>query len=469
MIKHRTKPVLNDSMRKKNSSTMESVYEGWLTKSPRNKKGLLGLFATWQHWRHRYFVLFATSSKVVLNYYEDEKLQKRKGTIDLEHCEEIVDSVESSYYRYIFLLRTTHRRHQRTYYLAAEGEDQLKSWVEYLRSALNLHEDKNFFNKVQLGLQLSSTRNSVLGHTNQNGVRLSQIQNLKEASESLDDAQTRIDSDGSAEKKLGLANRNYYNPESQITMEVGSLSDASSSDGFRFFIAGGSTFYSKADLGKVNKSPAGLAPGSELKSTVPIIETVNGTEESNFSSNESIECEMLTVDDDAAKRSSSTKSSHSRISGTAIVDKCRPPESPHPFPDTRNSGEAISANRLSTLAAVDTSLSENVADFQGSSSPKLHYYEYSLEEMEMIIFDDSQELEDLEGEEEAKNGIGAESNEPYNRIFFSLSRTNDEKRENKGTLTRSRSAASANRNYLCLTRGSRRYRRQCNTKTQEVL
>lgn len=345
-----------------------------------------------------------------------------------------MDNVESSYYRYIFLLRTTHRRHQRTYYLAAEGENQLKSWIEYLRSALNLREDKNFFNKVQLGLQLS-TRNSVLGHTNQNGVRFSRIQNPKEASESLE-AQTRIDFDGSTEK-LGLANRNYK-PESQITMEVGSLPDAlsssSSSDCFRFFIAGGSTFYSIADLGKVNKSRADLAP-SGLKSTVPMIETVNGTEESNFSSNESIEYEMPSAAD-AAKQSSTN--SHSRINSTAIFDKCRPPESSHPFPDARNSSESISAKRLSAMAAVDTILNENVADFQGSASPKLHYYEYSLEEMEMIIFDDSQQLEDFEGEEETKNGIGAGSNESNNRIFFSLARTKDEKRENKGRLQRSR-------------------------------
>lgn len=335
-----------------------------------------------------------------------------------------MDNVESSYYRYIFLLRTTDRRHKRTYYLAAEAENQLKSWVEYLRSALNLHEDKNFFNKVQLGLQLS-VKNSALWLANHTSVSRSRIQNHTEASVNLDE-QNRVDSDGSTEK-LDLANRKYK-PESQISTEVGSLPEAgSSADCFRFLIAGGSTFYSKADLGKV-KSSSDLTSSESESSTVPT-KTVNGAKESNFISNESIEYEVLTT---AAAKHSSTRS-HSRIiNGTAISsDNCHTPKSSSPFKDTLNSRGPI-ANRLSATTALDTNLGDSVADFQDSSTPKLHYYEYSLEEMEMIIFDDSQQLEDFEGGEETKNGTEAESNESYNRIFFSLARTKDEERESKG-------------------------------------
>lgn len=89
------------------------------------------------------------SSFPLLVYYEDEAMTVQKGIIDLENCEEIVDHVESCYYRHLFLLKAvTQRGRQRTYYLAADSSDDVSNWVKKLHSTLNLYEDKLFTNTV---------------------------------------------------------------------------------------------------------------------------------------------------------------------------------------------------------------------------------------------------------------------------------------------------------------------------------
>lgn len=85
----------------------------------------------------------------------------RKGTIDLGNCEEIVDHVESCYYRHLFLLKTvTPRGYRRTYYLAADSSDDVTNWVKKLHSTLNLYEDKLFTNTV---LSITKSGSDVTG------------------------------------------------------------------------------------------------------------------------------------------------------------------------------------------------------------------------------------------------------------------------------------------------------------------
>ena len=60
-----------------------------------------------QKWRKRYFVLHAPpasdrlpgSSNCVLDYFKDHSKSKKKGSIDLDQCEEITASLDSAHYQ----------------------------------------------------------------------------------------------------------------------------------------------------------------------------------------------------------------------------------------------------------------------------------------------------------------------------------------------------------------------------------
>jgi len=99
-----------------------------------------------QQWRRRYFVLFgppktAAANRFVsgyhacLHYYENEDQVKKKGAIDLKDCLEVRDRLDSNYYKHLFSLHTN----SRTYYLAAESEIQMNSWVDHLIKSLGLN------------------------------------------------------------------------------------------------------------------------------------------------------------------------------------------------------------------------------------------------------------------------------------------------------------------------------------------
>lgn len=76
-----------------------------------------------------------------LEYFDNEKLTKRKGSIDLNNCEQVLDHVESECYRHIFVLKTIHRGQERAYYLAADSEEEMGRWVNHLRSLLSLQDE----------------------------------------------------------------------------------------------------------------------------------------------------------------------------------------------------------------------------------------------------------------------------------------------------------------------------------------
>ena len=96
-------------------------------------------FLSFQKWRKRYFVLRmppAASSLPgscgLLEYYDSPRCTKRKGSIDLDQCEEVTLSLDTYDYNHLFALSSKHKGRNRTYYLAAENEDTMNHWVECL-------------------------------------------------------------------------------------------------------------------------------------------------------------------------------------------------------------------------------------------------------------------------------------------------------------------------------------------------
>lgn len=107
-------------------SGQEVVYEGWLTKSPPTKR-------IWRaRWRRRYFCLQNSGEipgQYCLTYYTDRKCRKLKGNINLDACEQVDTGLQfedsKHKFNYMFDIKTK----TRTYYLAADTEQEMKTWV----------------------------------------------------------------------------------------------------------------------------------------------------------------------------------------------------------------------------------------------------------------------------------------------------------------------------------------------------
>lgn len=110
-----------------NNSNSEIVHEGWLTKSPPNSR-------IWRaRWRKRWFVLRHSGEipgQYFLCYYTDQNHRKLKGQIDLDQCEQVDAGLRFESrklkYQHMFDIKTP----KRTYYLAAENEDDMNRWVD---------------------------------------------------------------------------------------------------------------------------------------------------------------------------------------------------------------------------------------------------------------------------------------------------------------------------------------------------
>lgn len=104
-------------------------------------------FYIFQKWKKRFFVLFKPASSLpgeyVLNYYRDEHCKKYKGSIDLQQCEQIIESLDSESFPYLLAIKTFHKNKERTYFLATQTEDQMSSWVRSLCSVCELKPDEN--------------------------------------------------------------------------------------------------------------------------------------------------------------------------------------------------------------------------------------------------------------------------------------------------------------------------------------
>lgn len=138
---------------------MEIVHDGWLVKSPPEKRILKA------KWRQRWFVLRHSGQlpgQFVLEYYTDDSRKKLKGKIDLDQCEQVDAglSFESrkSNYQYMFDIRTP----KRIYYLVAETESAMNKWVDCICSVcgLKIHMDEDYIPQEKISPQTVST-NSV--------------------------------------------------------------------------------------------------------------------------------------------------------------------------------------------------------------------------------------------------------------------------------------------------------------------
>lgn len=108
------------------SGAGEVVCEGWLRKSPPEKK--LRRYA----WKRRWFVLRSgrlSGEPDVLQYYKNQQSRRPIRTINLNLCEQVdaglsftKKELESSF---VFDLRTE----ERTWYLVAESEEDMNRWV----------------------------------------------------------------------------------------------------------------------------------------------------------------------------------------------------------------------------------------------------------------------------------------------------------------------------------------------------
>lgn len=126
---------------------MDTILRGWLAKSPQERPWtLLGLKPKW---RRRYFVLCGSQASTalpgqcpaILHYYDNEKQTKKKGSIDLNSCEEVLTRLNTPLYEHVFSLRSKHKDHHRTYILAADTEDDMNRWVQCLCTVLQLNDE----------------------------------------------------------------------------------------------------------------------------------------------------------------------------------------------------------------------------------------------------------------------------------------------------------------------------------------
>ncbi|ESO07206.1 hypothetical protein HELRODRAFT_191091 [Helobdella robusta] len=127
---------------------MERLHAGWLTKSPPEYKthGPWKFFKS--KWRRRYFVLYVPPSSgtlpgkmcsAILDYYSDDKMTNKKGSIDLEKCHTIFVNFNSETYKHIFVMKTVCKDKERDYYLSSESQEQLDEWVKLLCDVVGLN------------------------------------------------------------------------------------------------------------------------------------------------------------------------------------------------------------------------------------------------------------------------------------------------------------------------------------------
>ncbi|XP_060084049.1 GRB2-associated-binding protein 1-like isoform X3 [Ylistrum balloti] len=125
------------------------VYSGWMVKSPPEKK--YRLTGPWKifraKWKRRFFVLFKPASSLphqyLLNYYTDEHCKKLKGCIDLEHCEQVIESLDLDIFPFLLALKTFHKGRERTYFLSTDTEDEMTTWVRNLCSVCGLKPEES--------------------------------------------------------------------------------------------------------------------------------------------------------------------------------------------------------------------------------------------------------------------------------------------------------------------------------------
>ncbi|XP_063892048.1 uncharacterized protein LOC110373862 isoform X3 [Helicoverpa armigera] len=123
------------------------VFEGWLTKSPPNRRIWRTVSSTlaWhftfvdRRWRRRWFALRQSGElpgQYFLDYYADRNCRRLKGTIDLDQCEQVDAGLHmerqgqapcnTNMRGSVFTIQTQ----RRTYHLEAECEQEMEKWVD---------------------------------------------------------------------------------------------------------------------------------------------------------------------------------------------------------------------------------------------------------------------------------------------------------------------------------------------------
>ena len=77
----------------------------------------------------------------MLEYYTSKKLNTKVGFINLDDCDEVLSNLDSDTYKNVFSVHTKHKGKERTYYLVADTEDEMNSWVNQLCRVLGLLEN----------------------------------------------------------------------------------------------------------------------------------------------------------------------------------------------------------------------------------------------------------------------------------------------------------------------------------------
>lgn len=119
------------------------VHQGWLTKSPplENRKQLFNQSLIQPKWRRRWFVLRQGTmpGQFVLQYYVDSQARKLKGTIDLDQCEQVDSGLTFECGKIRFQFMFDIKTPRRVFYLAAEGEEEMNTWVDLVCRVCGLH------------------------------------------------------------------------------------------------------------------------------------------------------------------------------------------------------------------------------------------------------------------------------------------------------------------------------------------
>lgn len=91
----------------------------------------------------------------MLTYYTDRNCRKLKGVIDLDHCEQVDVGLRLEErklkFNHVFDIKTP----TRTYYLAADSEKEMTSWVEHICKVCSLQCTSNEEGKCFLCLAMN--------------------------------------------------------------------------------------------------------------------------------------------------------------------------------------------------------------------------------------------------------------------------------------------------------------------------
>ncbi|XP_063702221.1 protein daughter of sevenless [Culicoides brevitarsis] len=137
------------SLGNKMKSKSETIFSGWLVKSPPRKK----FEKIWKlKWRRRWFTLKQGElpGQFFLEYYTDSDCNKLKGQIDLDQCEQVDAGLRMlDKFQHMFDIKTPHR----IYYLAAESEEDMRGWVKWICQVCCLHETRGVESNVAETIQ----------------------------------------------------------------------------------------------------------------------------------------------------------------------------------------------------------------------------------------------------------------------------------------------------------------------------